>query len=65
MIKIVDVDEGFMGYPVFNYKAPTHSVGAVHQHLWLTDKFKGIISPAINYTAATGICPPNITLFSI
>lgn len=31
----------------------------------LAHNLQGIISPAINYTAATGICPPNITLFPV
>lgn len=54
-----------MGQSAFNCKSPDHRVSAVHQHLWLTDDLKGIISPAINYTTATGICPPNITVSSL
>jgi len=62
-MKIVDVGGGLTGQSISNCKSPDHRISAVHQHLWLTDNLKGIISPAVNYTAATGICPPNTTLF--
>jgi hypothetical protein len=64
-IRIVDMGEGLMGHSVFDCKVPSHELSAVCQHRWLTCKYKGIISPAINCTAASGIYPLHITLFSI